>query len=48
MNAKNITTMCIIFIILFVIGTIVVFKLSPKMHPTVLIERLIIKTQKAE
>lgn len=45
MNTKKIFTICIIFIIFFVIGTLTVIKFSPKMHQTVLIEKLIIKTQ---
>ena len=45
MTLKSLIIMILSFIFLFLAGTIVVIKLAPKMHPTMIIERLIIKTE---
>ena len=45
MDLKKFSIIGILLIILLVIGTDVVLNFKPKMHPTMLIEKLIIKTQ---
>jgi len=46
MDIKKIVTISIIFIALLAIATVVIIKLKPQMHKTILLEQIIYKRAK--